>query len=542
MAMLDELLVGLGFEYDPEGMSEFQQDLDNTIGSIKKLASIAAAGAAAITGLVTVTTAASDEQGKFAAEIGESVGMIDALGFASKRSGGSIDGVNNSLRQLSIRAAEAARGVGSGIEAFGLLDLSVLDSNDNLKSTSELLIEISKQFQGLDTARQIELADKLGVRDSIRLLQQGPQAIRELIEEAEALGVTTAKDAVVSADFQDSLTDLWQITKQVSRTFTRELAPILEESNDKMTEWWKNNRRLIEQNLPKWIDTVTQGLKILSIILAGMLSLKIIGLFTSFISLLKTTTVSLLAMNAAAALLPILIAGGIAALLLLIEDAKVFFEGGESFIGDMIEKFPQWNSELQATANVFNTIWEITKLVLDGWSMIFDLFKGKLKLDFDIGNFSNFLTDIIGIGPQSRQERKQLIEEKQRRGEDLTLGEKFLQGFDSLIDGGNKVLEKASVESREVVNNVTEIFSNENTVTNLKETVREVSESPVFVTLPDSQSILEVPNQTNSKTTTFKIDKLEIPVNGVNDPKLVANEVMNVFQQAAQDLDTVVDQ
>ncbi len=221
MALIDELLVGLGFEYDPKEMNEFKEDVSKTTGVIKNLARMAVVGAAAITGLAVASTRASDEQGKLADEIGDSVENIDALQFALERSGGSADGMTSSLRSLSIRAAEAARGVGSGVEAFGLLGISATNSNGDLKKSSDLMLEVSQRFQGLNKSQQIDLADKLGLSDSIRLLQQGPAAIRELTDEARALGVTTAEDAAAAAEFQDGLTNIWKIVKQVSRVLAR---------------------------------------------------------------------------------------------------------------------------------------------------------------------------------------------------------------------------------------------------------------------------------------------------------------------------------
>ena len=389
MTILDELLVGLGFEYDPEEAKQFNKDIDKTVNIIKNLIKVAVAGATAITGLTIASTRATDEQGKLASEIGDTVENIDALQFALKRAGGTSEGMVNTLRQLAIRSAEAARGVGSGVEAFGLLGISVTDNNGNLKTTNDLMLEISQQFKGFGKAQQIELSDKLGIRDSILLLQQGPKAIRELTMEAEALGVTTKEDAGIAEEFQDSLTDLWQITKSISRTFSRILAPILKELTQQFTDWWKINREMIEQNLPKWIDDFTMSMKFLSIAIGAFLAFRFANHLVSLISLVKGLTGATLVLNAAVVLLPGLIFLSIAAILALIQDAKVFFEGGESFIGDMIKKFPQWGLEIGLIASRFNIVADITDKIFTGWSKIIDLFKS-----FSIEKFGEFIKTI----------------------------------------------------------------------------------------------------------------------------------------------------
>lgn len=399
MALIDELLVGLGFEYDPKEMKQFKEDVGKTTGVIKGLAKAAVAGAVAITGLTVASTRASDEQGKLADEIGDTVENIDALQFALERSGGSADGMTSSLRNLAIRASEAARGVGSGVEAFGLLGISATDSNGNLKNTSDLMLEVSQRFQGLSQAKQIELADKLGIRDSVRLLQQGPAAIRELTDEAAALGVTTAEDAAIAAEFQDTMTNLWRVIKQVARSLTRELAPIIKELTDSFIDWWKTNRAMIEQNLPEWIDKVTMALKLMVIATGAWLAMRLVTHIMTLITLFKGLSVAALAANAAALLLPALIAAGVAALALLAEDAKTFFEGGESFIGDMIEKFPQWADEIRVVAAIFATLADLTAMIFDGWSRIIDLFTNTTFQDFKdfLGNIPGFLGDVTGL-------------------------------------------------------------------------------------------------------------------------------------------------
>ena len=83
----------------------------------------------------------------------------------------------------------------------------------------------------------------------------------------------------------------------------------------------------------------------------------------------------------------------------MIEDAKVFFEGGESFIGSMLEKYPQWADNIRVIAAIFGTLWDITSKILDGWSRIFELFD-KISLEGATDVFKNlpgFLGDVSGF-------------------------------------------------------------------------------------------------------------------------------------------------
>lgn len=379
---LDELLVGLGFEYDPSDLADFEKDLAKTKEHIKSIVKYASAAAAAITAMVVSSTRASDEQGRLSKEIGENVENIDALSYAARKAGDSSDSMVSSLRNLSLRAGEAFRGVGSGVEVFGLLGVSVTDAEGKIKPVSNLILEISDRFKGLDKAKQIELADKLGIRDSIRLLQEGPESIRKLIEEAKILGVTTNEDAAISKEFSNSLTDLWQIIKQVTRTITRQLAPIMADINKRFIEWWKTNRQLIESKIPKWIDDVSKAIKILTIVISAFMAVQLVSHIITLIKLFKGLSFAALAANAAVFLIPATIATAIAAFALLIEDAKTFFEGGKSFIGDMIEKFPKWGNQIRAIASIFKYIYDTITRIMNSFKSdnLFSLgFTGKTR-------------------------------------------------------------------------------------------------------------------------------------------------------------------
>ncbi len=392
MAVIDELLVGLGFEYDNDEVKEFSSDLEKTIGQIKKLAIAAIGAATALTGLTIATTAASDEQGKLANEIGINVSELDALQFALERSGGTAQGMSNSLQQLSVRISEAARGMGSGVEAFSLLGIQVQDTNGDLKATEDIFQEVSGALQGLDRARQIELAEKLGLRDSIRLLQQGPDEIRALTEEARLLGVTTEEDAAISADFQDALTGLFRVFRQLARVLTRELAPILEGIVETFNDWFKANRELIEQNLPVWFDRAARALRLLSLAVAFFLALKLASALIGIAGALTKVRNLVLGLGALFAAPKAVILGIVSALGLLAEDSNAFFSGQKSVIGDLIEIYPEWENEIVAVAKVLKGLFDLGAMVIDGWRQLIALFN-----DVTLDEFLDTLKTIPGF-------------------------------------------------------------------------------------------------------------------------------------------------
>lgn len=385
---LDQLLVGLGYDYDDKEVKQFKEDMMSVTKVVAALTTAAVATAGALTKITLESTETTDELTKLGKEVGLSAGLIEALEFGLSKAGGEASALGSSLQGLSKASSEAVRGLGSGLEAFGLLGISVQNANGVLKNNLQLMLEVSGALQGLEKQRQIELAEKLGLSGSIRLLQLGPQAIRDYIEEAEQLGLTTSEDSAIAEEFRDSLVDVNQILKSVSRTISREVAPFLSDLVQNVKEWWIANRQLVIQNIPKWIDALTLTLKALSTVLAGLIALQFWKLFASW---------------------PLLIALVVAAFGLLVQDAQGFFKGHDSFLGDLLKKYPEWEKSIMAIAKVFNFIADTIEMIVFGWKEIFKLANQFTAENIKevAGNIPGFLGSLVGLDDfiKARQER-----------------------------------------------------------------------------------------------------------------------------------------
>ena len=371
--LLQSFLVGLGYDYEDEDLQNFKGDIEKVNSVVGTMVKAALAGAVALTGLVVATTAAADEQGKLAGEVNTSVEDIDALTHALQLSGGSADGMASSLRGIARRASEAQRGIGEGVEAFGLLGISVTNANGELKSSDQLLIEVAGAMEGLSAARQIELAEKLGLSGSIRLLQQGRDEVVRLTEDARALGVTTQKDAAIAAEFQDGLTRLWRVVKQISLTLTRELAPIMTRVSNTFLEWWKQNREIIQQNIAGFFDKAAQAARIFVAVLPFIAGAAVLTAFSKVLSFLRLATIRMGAFTLVTAALPIAFLVAKALLIGAIEDIFAFIDGKDSLFGELIEKHPDFAPILESVAAYFDTIRNIIKFSLDGLNQLIGL-------------------------------------------------------------------------------------------------------------------------------------------------------------------------
>lgn len=399
MATIDSFVISLGFKYDPKGLDQFKKGLNNAVSVVKKLTTAVVGATAAIVGFTAVSTAATDEQGKLAAEIGVAVENIDAYEKAASLAGDTNSSIASSFRGLSRRISEAARGMGEGVEAFGLLGISATDANGNLKDTTKVFGEVAKQFEGLSKARQIELSEKLGLSASIRLLQTGQSNIASTISGLKELGVTTAEDAKIAADFQDSLVLILGIFKDISRVIVKFIAPQLLKLNKAMTAWWKTNRRLFKQNLPKWLEQIGKGVRLLTVAFGGLLVVGAVVWVGKMVSAFLSLSTIVAAFNKLVLFLPGALIGLFAAVLLLAQDAKVFFEGGDSFIGSMLEKFPKLRAQILLAASAFATVWDLVKQIVDGWKLLIDVIQKT-----DLESTKQFFRDLKVIAVEGFKE------------------------------------------------------------------------------------------------------------------------------------------
>ena len=392
IGLLDELLVGLGFDYDPKDITRFKDDLGDTVKVVKKLTQVAIAGAVAITGITLVSTKASDEQGRLADEIGSTTEMVDALGFALERSGGASNSMATSLKALNMRIAEAGRGVGSGLEVFGLLGISTRDGSGRLKNATDMIHEISDAFEDLDRSQQSELAAKLGISSSLDLLRKGSSEIHKLTQEAIALGSVTGEDAFLSREFRESLTDMGRILSHVSRLITRVFAPAITDITLKIKEWWLSNKKLIEDNLPKWIDDAAMAMRLLVIATGAWLSMRLVfhvmALGKAMIALVASGKI----LTGLMLFIPSLIGIAIAAIALLMQDAKKYFEGGESALGDLIDKFPEWGTEIKLVGSLLANLNNTLTSIIDGWLKLI-----ALKNSFSMENIKDVFKNLPGF-------------------------------------------------------------------------------------------------------------------------------------------------
>lgn len=385
--IIENLITKLSFDFDEDKLEKFDGFLESAAKGLATLVTGAAAAATAIFVFTEKIAESNDELGKFAKRTGIDIKALQELGYVAELNGGSIDSMNNSLENLSRIASEAARGLGVGVEVFGLLGVSVTDAKGNLKDADVLLDSVSDAVSRLGSqAEKLEFAQKLGIGGDLLLsIQQGSEALREQRKEARELGFIIDEDAAQgAAEFNDQLLRMKKVVLGVASVigtkFMKQFNPMI----DVFLDWFKVNKAIIKQNLIAFLDKTV-------VIIRGLFAVvrRVVGVITNLIAAmggLKNTIIAitgyLMVMNASAVLMPILLIAVTASILLMLEDIIKYAEGGESAIGSLAEKIPLLESAL-------NGILPLLGMIRDGWVLIFtqgdEALEGLIMMLKDVG-------------------------------------------------------------------------------------------------------------------------------------------------------------
>jgi hypothetical protein len=176
--------------------------------------------------------AAMDKLNKMSQKVGVSTDTLQVYGHMAELAGTDIDGVSRALGIMSKHLVTAEMGGQDAYKALKSLDISAKDSNGTLKSSDQILIEVANKFKIMEdgtgkTALAMMLFGRTG-KDMIPILNQGGQAIQEMHERMEKLGVLINQDTIQAATaFNEHLKELGMMTKGLAMRVMGELSPAL---------------------------------------------------------------------------------------------------------------------------------------------------------------------------------------------------------------------------------------------------------------------------------------------------------------------------
>lgn len=167
---------------------------------------------------------------KTSQKIGIKVEALAGLQHAANLADLSNESLSKGLKTLSVNMVEAARQTGDGEALFRRLGVSATDATGQLRPTEQVLLDLADVFaNSKDGAGKAEVAVKLFGKaglDLIPFLNQGRAGIKELMAEAERLGlVMSQQDAEAANRFNDEIKKLEGATRGLTLQLGKELIP-----------------------------------------------------------------------------------------------------------------------------------------------------------------------------------------------------------------------------------------------------------------------------------------------------------------------------
>ena len=412
MAIADEIITLIGIKVDPKNaknVSDFSKSIGGMVRKTAKLGAALIALKGTITAYAISLAESVDEMGKFTSSLDISYEKIQALGYAAGISGGDINTITKDLKTLS-KVIDTSN-PGSYSEALLQLGISARDANGNIKSSTDLLLDLSDKFATLSQKKAVDFGDKIGLDEStVRLLQEGRAGITALTDEAMALGGVLSDVAFNdAADFNDALLRLRFSFFGVINTVTAKFFPVFTEMAKKISDFVKVNKKWIDLGISQVIDGVIDGFKmfegavqkvidIVSDLLPKNLQFKGDLDATKVIAIAVAGALTSLAIAAASFAAPfVTAAAAVAGLVLIVEDLYTYLNGGDSVIGKFVdsfaEKFPRVFELAKKIGNgIKDFIGGAIDFVIKDVKLLFDDFMSLVNLVTD--GFSGALTNL----------------------------------------------------------------------------------------------------------------------------------------------------
>lgn len=255
--------------------AQLRKDMSTAVGimqsSTKQMESFAKNASAAIAGYFTfdffksqVTSSLNyaDSLSKLSQKTGNTANQLYSLNAAAKLSDVEFEALSGSLSKFNKNIGETSKGSGDALNAFKNLGISVKNQDGTLKSSFDILGEISDKFEEMpDGASKATLAMQLFGKSGaamIPLLNGGSDALKEY------LGVMDEETAKAAEAFNDSMTKIGLSFEGIKLSLVRDFSPSLkslttdfEDVAKSMKDFSANNDINYYETFKKYADDVT---------------------------------------------------------------------------------------------------------------------------------------------------------------------------------------------------------------------------------------------------------------------------------------------
>lgn len=359
-----ELLAVFGFGVDTEELKKGEAGLEHFAERVKRLAGAVAAAFVIheANEWAEANVKAMSEIEHAAARLGISAEEVQSYQYAARAVGLESESLIDMMGRLQVTQEMAAQGSKQAAQAFTMLGVSTKDAAGKSKDADQLFTDVAEGIaKQTDASKQAAIATALFGRQGralLPILKDGKAGLEELKEEFRALGGGYSEDAIEAAkqyERQSAKLNL-VLTVLKSKTLTQ-LLPIL-------TKIAKGTMAIVQ--------SLTELIKQSNIVEAALIVLGSAG--AAFAIQMAIANAPLLLLTAA-----------LAGLILIVDDFITMMEGGQSAIGDLIDKVYGKDAHVDTVRDI-----------RDAWRGVKDALSGLRDVIGPIWGFFKWVTENAG--------------------------------------------------------------------------------------------------------------------------------------------------
>ncbi|MDQ7104212.1 hypothetical protein REA38_11690 [Serratia sp. MF2] len=236
-----------------------------------------AGGIAGFWALAKSSAAAQNSIDKASKRLGISAQAFGNLSYAAKSAGISQENFESLTGKLNKTIGSAVQGTKSAQLAFERAGVSIKNSSGKLKSTDQILIELSDRFKKMpEGIYKADLAMALfgqAGADMVPLLEKGSSGINDIIKEGERLGIVFSEtDRKAAKELSAGLSKLKKAGEGVSASISRQLIPVLSPLISRFGDWINSNRELINIKISEAINKISNSINDLIVYLPVLIN------------------------------------------------------------------------------------------------------------------------------------------------------------------------------------------------------------------------------------------------------------------------------
>jgi hypothetical protein len=353
--IIDSLLVRLGFQTDPSGLHGFAKAVDQAKGMALGLG-VAISGAAY--GIAHMVRSSAERMGDiqdFSERVNMSAREVAALGKVAAEHDSSMEAMQSTISSLNAVVGQAASGFPRAqmmLRRFGLTAKNA--ATGDVKTFNEIMADVIEKMQAAGTGKRLAMANALGIDPKlIPMLTEGVKNFEQLRDNALNANPFAAKDYKLAEMTDKLFLKAEASTKRLKDRLAVGLMPTVNDLLKKFMAWTadeKNIRKIQDavNGVVKVVQLLVDNWKGIAAVLGVIYAHKYGAMFMGWGQQLASVSKHLTTGAGAAEMLKggfkgiagILTGGLLAALGLVIEDLWVFYEGGTSVTGWLLERFP----------------------------------------------------------------------------------------------------------------------------------------------------------------------------------------------------------